>query len=250
LSLACFGRKTKIERQVFHLTLILSFPYNNPVNWTRLRRAFGLLLLAGSLITLTWGFWSPPEQARSLAISPAEMRPGELPAGLPAIAEPRTLSLEWPAVIRAGDLATVRLVFDPSVQESRPAQVSPVAYSVLAEARLELPGVPHSPVGVVSQALLPGWPVTFVWDLRPMLAGQAQGTVWLHLRFIPLAGGRELRQVLTAQRLDIRVIDFIGVSGPWARALGSAGAVIGAVLCLDGAVLWLWRRLEGKKGVS
>jgi hypothetical protein len=253
LSLACFKRKTKIERQVFHLTLILSFPYNNPVNWTRVRRVFGLLLLSGSLIALVWSFRLIPDQARTLEIASAEMRPVDLPAGLPAIAEQRQLSLEWPPVIRSGETATVRLIFDPSAQESQPAPASPVAgegYSVLAEARLELSGVPHTPLGEVSQALLPDRPVTFVWDVRPVVAGEAQGTVWLHLRFVPAAGGPELRQVLTAQRIDIRVIDLLGVNGPWARALGSAGLVVGAALCLDGIFLWLWRRLDANKGVS
>ena len=106
--------------------------------------------------------------------------------------------------------------------------------------------LPHSPPGEISQALTPGRPLTFVWDLLPVAAGQAAGTVWLHLSFTSAAGGPELRQVLTAQRIDIRVTEFLGLSGPWARALGSAGVVVGAVFCLDGVVLWLWSRLDQK----
>jgi hypothetical protein len=182
------------------------------------------------------------------------MRPSEIPvdqalASLPAVAEQRLLTLEWPRVSRTGEKAAVRLVFDPFVRESQPSQISPPggeAYSVLAEARLELPGVPHTPLGEVSQALVPGRPVTFIWDLLPVVAGDEQGTVWLHLRFIPTGGGSELRQVLSAQRFEMRVIDFMGLSGPWARALGSAGAAVGAVLCLDGVVIWLWSRFQKK----
>lgn len=245
LSLACFGRKTKIERQVFHLTLILFFSYNSAMSWTLVRRLLGLALLAASLIGLAWGLWPVSHQERSLVISPAQMRPALLPDAPPAIAGPRTLNIEWPPRVRAGETASIRLIFAPS---SQPGQLAPAvsemsgAYSVLAEARLELPGVPHAPLGQVSQALLPDRSLTFVWDLQPLLAGQPQGTLWLHLRFIPSAAGPELRQVLTAQRLEVRVIDFFGLTGPWARALGSAGAVLGAALGLDGVARWLWRR--------
>jgi hypothetical protein len=122
-------------------------------------------------------------------------------------------------------------------------------YSVLAEARLELPAIPHTPIGDVSQGISPGRPVLFIWELLPGSAGKANGTVWLHLSFIPIAGGPALRQVLTAQRIDIRVIEFLGLSGPWARALGSAGVVVGIALWLDYALIWLWSRLERRSGV-
>jgi hypothetical protein len=258
LSVACFERKTKIERQVFHLMLILSFyAYNILVNWTRFRRVLGLLLFAVSLVALVWSLWPLPVQTRSLAISPAEMLPTELvpgtTGGLPAVAEHRFLILEWPLVIRSGDPASIRLVFGPAGQEGSFAQLSPMAgeaSSVLAEARLELSDILHTPMGEVSQGLLPGRPAIFVWELRPNRAGDANGTVWLHLRFIPVAGGSALRQVLTAQRIEIRVIEFLGLSGPWARALGSAGVVVGAVLGLDGAALWLWRRLDESSRIN
>jgi hypothetical protein len=226
------------------------------MNWTFVRRLSGLLLLAASLVGLLWGLWPLPVQERNLVISPAEMLPVELPPGaageLPPIAQPRLLFLQWPSVMRTGDLGLIRLVLGPAEQESAPPQASPlagIAYSVLAEARLELPAIRHTPLGEVSQALLPGRPVSFVWDILPNLAGEMDGTVWLHLRFIPATGEQELRQVLTAQRLEIRVIDFLGLSGPWARSLGSAGVVVGAVLALDGAVIWLWQRLNRNPGV-
>jgi hypothetical protein len=230
--------------------------YNSSVNWIVYRRAFGLALLLVSLAALAWSLWPMPEQARSLVVSTAEMFPSELSPGkageLPALAQPRLLLLEWPSVMRAGEVSNVRLVFDVTGQKMGSSQASPGMedpYVVLAEARLELPGVPHTPLGEVSQALLPGRPVMFSWFLRPVDAGEAQGTIWLHLRFIPVAGGTEVRQVLTAQRIELRVIDWLGISGPWVRALASAGLVVGAAVCLDGAALWLWRRLDGK-GVS
>jgi len=283
VSLACFRRKSKIERQVFHLTLFLSFgrryledtnhdhhnldfssaikrladyAYNIPVNWTLNRRVLGGLLLGVSLAALAWGLWPLPDQARSLAVSPQEMLPVELGsdpalAGLSAVAEPRLLLLVWPSIMRLGDLAEVQLQFGPAepVDPPEPALASPgEPYSVLAEARLDLPGLPHSPPGEISQALTPGRSLAFVWDLLPVAAGETAGTVWLHLRYTSTTRP-ELRQVLTAQRIQIRSIDFLGLSGPWARALGSAGVVVGAVLCLDGVVLWLWSRLERKSGV-
>jgi hypothetical protein len=282
LSVACFKRNTKIERQVFHLTLILSFSqksqrktnyvYNNPgleiipklyvvctdtipVNWTRLRRNFGLLLLVVSLVVLAWGLRPLPTQTRRLALSLAEMLPVELPPGstadLSASIGSRVLLLEWPSVIRIGDTAAIRLVLNPAKGEGSSSQASQglgEAYAVLAEARLELPGIPHTPMGEVSQALLPGSPVMFLWNLQPSRAGDGNGTVWLHLSFIPNRGGQTLRQVLTAQRIEIRVIDFLGLGGPWARALASAGVVVGAVLGLDAVLIWFWSRTHNQVG--
>ena len=77
-------------------------------------------------------------------------------------------------------------------------------------------------MGEASQGLILGRPVLFVWDLRPDLAEEMDGTVWLHLSYIPVAGGPVMRQVLTAQRIEIRATDLLSLSGPWARALGSA----------------------------
>lgn len=227
------------------------------MNWTLYRRVFGLVLLFVSLAGLAWGYWPLPEQSRSLAVSVAEMIPPELSLDeggeLPFMDQPRLLLLEWPSVIRAGEVSTVRLVLDVSGQGSPSSQPMPGRdnpYTVLAEARLELPGVPHTPLGEISQAFLPGRPVMFSWFLRPAEAGEAQGTIWLHLRFIPVAGGLEVRQVLTAQRIDLRVIDWLGLSGPWVRALASAGLVVGAALGLDGAALWLWHRFQDKGAIA
>ena len=225
------------------------------MNWTNFRRVFGLLLLAASLVALLWGFWPLPIQERSLVITPAEMLPAELTLGATgdpsAIAKPRFLLLEWPALLRTGDPASIRLAFGPAAQEGASPPVSAPAggaYSVLAQARLELPAISHTPVGQVSQALLPGRPVTFVWDLLPDRAGEAGGTVWLHLHFLPASSGPDLRQVLTAQRVQVRVVEFFGLSGPWARALGSAGVVVGVVLGLDGIALRIWQWLVRKSG--
>lgn len=232
--------------------------YNTLVNWTIIRRVSGLLLLVVSLVALTWSLWPLSVRTRSLIISPAEMRPEDLPAGqaladLPAISAPRTLLLEWPPLMRMGELALLRLTFNPALQEGASPEISSETsgeYFTLAEARLELPAVAHTPPGQVSQALLPGEPVTFIWELLPSRAGEAEGTVWLHLRFVPTAGGSELRRLLTAQRVQIRAISFLGLSGPWARALGSAGAAMGAALGLDGVALYLWRHIPRRSGVS
>ena len=227
------------------------------MDWTLLRRVFGLLVFAFSIAALVWGYWPLPVQARSLEISPAEMLPAELPAGqdpdrLVAIAEPRTLSLEWPSQVRAGDSAAIRMIYAlvaPQVPKVRVFTIPADAYSILLVSRLELPRIPHTPLGEVSQALLPGRPLTFMWDLRPITAGEANGTVWLHLRLIPPAGDPELRKFLSDQRIQVQVIDFFGLTGPWARALGSAGMVVGAAFGLDGIARWLWQRWATKPGV-
>lgn len=164
----------------------------------------------------------------------------------PAILETRRLTIEWPPLVRAGDADVVRLTLE--VDEG--GWVTPTAefaghavsgetvaipdvfatHAVLAEARLDLAGVEVSPAGPTTEALLPGRSVTFYWSVRPREVGRYRGTVWLFLRFIPLAGGPESRSALAAMPIEIEAISFFGLRAEPARWLGTVGAFVGGAL--------------------
>lgn len=205
-----------------------------------LRRLFGILLLIVSLALLGWGFAATQAETRSLSVGPQEMQLPGAPAA--AIPENRTLEVLWPSRLRVGDAGVIRLSLEMAGQAAPGGDWADVyaTHDVVAEARLEMAGVEYRPDGEVSQALQPGRPVMFQWSLRADQAGAYDGTVWLHLRFVPHDGGPEQRSVITAQRIEMQAGDFLGLSGALARVLGSTGAVVG--LASSAEALAAWRR--------
>lgn len=185
-----------------------------------------------------------------------------VPTVQPAILEARRLTLEWPSVIRVGDADVVRLVLDvdsegnltPTAQIAGNKIVGETVfipnlydtYNVLAEGRLDMAGMQVVPRGDVIEPLRPGQSSTFYWSVRPEDVGTYRGTVWLHIRFIPLDGGDESRRPLSAQLIDIRATNLFGLGGVAARVLGGVGTVVGSVLGLDNVLPWLWKRFGGR----
>lgn len=207
---------------------------------------------------------APQEAAATPSPVPAQtVTPSAPPA--PAILETRRLTIEWPPLVRAGDADVVRLTLE--VDEG--GRVTPTAeyaghavsgetvaipdvfatHTVLAEARLDLAGLEVSPAGLTTEALLPGRSVTFYWSIRPREVGRYRGTVWLFLRFIPLAGGPESRSALAAMPIEIEAISFFGLRAEPARWLGTAGAFIGGALgfpFFEDIVRFLFKRRHRK----
>jgi hypothetical protein len=105
------------------------------------------------------------------------------------------------------------------------------------------------PSGTISEPLMQGQPVTFYWSIRPNGAGNYEGTAWLHLRFVPKAGGEESRIPVSVQFLEIEVKSFLGLlSGGAARGVGAVGSVLGSVLgfpFVDDLLKWFLRRIRG-----
>jgi len=184
----------------------------------------------------------------------------------PAILEQRLLTLEWPPAIRAGDSDRVRL----TIEVDEEGNITPTAevegnevrgeivqipdmfetHSVYAEARLDLAGMQVSPADLTSQSLLPGETVTFYWSVSPERPNTYRGTVWFYLRFVPLDGGPETQKAISAQPIEIRAVDLLGLSGSTARVVGGVGTVAGSVLGLDNIVPWVWKRLRRPKAVK
>ena len=251
-----------------------------------MRRIFGILLLLVSLAVLGWGLWPSAIQSRQMPVAsneiqlpppvigrptsavsgtalPVEPLATQAEPGSSAIPEQRLLTIEWPATMRVGDAALITLALEMDdrgqivptvVVDGSQSQVERLeipnlfeTHNVIAEARLDMAGMEYRPEGEISEALLPGSPVKFVWSVRPFDVGAYRGTVWLHLRFIPKAGGEEMRNVLTAQIVNIEVLNFLGLKGPMARLLGGLGTVLGTLLGLDGVVEWFWKALRRSK---
>ncbi|HEX9028643.1 MAG TPA: hypothetical protein VF823_05665 [Anaerolineales bacterium] len=185
------------------------------------------------------------------------------PTAAPEILENRRLTLEWPATIRAGDGDVVRLTLEvdangnlvPTAEiaghetQSKTVQIPNLfdTHHVLAEARLDLAGVEVDPPGLLSQSLLPGQRVDFSWSVKPDGVGTFRGNVWFYLRFIPKDGGPETQRTISAQPIEIRSVDLLGLSGTPARLLGLVGTLLGSALGLDNLVSWVWKLVRRKK---
>jgi len=234
-----------------------------------LRRLIVLVILLSSLALLAWGFWPGIDQTQVLSISPQEMQlptqaSGVVATGMPGntqmprIPEARLLILKWPEHLRTGDTDIVRLM----VQVDEEGNIIPTAsyeeheiigepglipdmydsHNVLAEARLEIAGLQVIPDDLVIQALRPGEDLTFTWSVRSAEVGRLRGTVWLYLRFLPLDGGPDRQIALSAQVIEIEVVNLFGIGGAMARIMGLTGVAASGLLGADdilNSVRWL-----------
>ena len=117
-------------------------------------------------------------------------------------------------------------------------------HNVVGEARFDIACLQVSPEGEVMEPMQPGQAVNFYWSVKPTDVGTYQGTIWLHLHFIPLQSGPDSRIALTAQPVEIKAINFLGLGGAPARILGGIGALLGSVLGLDNVISWVWGLLK------
>lgn len=201
--------------------------------------------------------------AAPLTPATSEALPGlPTPGSSPAINERRRLTLEYPVTMRLGDATRVRL----RLEMDDLGNLTPTAlvqgnlvtgevveipdlyatHNVVAEARLDMAGMQAQPSQTISEPLSPGKAVTFYWSVRPSDPGLFQGSVWLHLRFTPKAGGQAERIPVSVQFIDMRVDSLFGVlTGSGARGLGALGSALGTILgfpFLEDALKWIWVR--------
>jgi hypothetical protein len=209
-----------------------------------------LILVCGVLLVLWYAFSksggaAPPTSSEPTASAPPTALP---PRGTaqPAIPERRRLTVEFPPQIRIGDSDLVRLTLE--VDEL--GNLTPTAeiggnlvsgemveipnlyesHHVIAEARFDLAGMDVRPADLASEALAPGNSVTFRWSIRPADVGVYRGTIWLYLRFVDKQTGEESRKTVSAQLVEIEAVNFLGLSGNWARTTGIIGSVVGTVI--------------------
>lgn len=190
-----------------------------------------------------------------------EEAPPFVPSPMPALPEARSLTLEFPARMRAGDGDTIRLTLEvtdlgriqPTAEvEGHVTTLQTIevpdlydTHTVLAEARLDLAGLDVQPAGVVTQPLLRGRPVTFYWSVRPSEAGKYSGRIWLSLRFLPLAGGPDSSRVIAAPPVEIEATTLWGLRASTARWIGALGSMLGTLMgfpFLEEILKWVFGR--------
>jgi len=193
----------------------------------------------------------------------APEEPGPTPiVPSPAIPETRRLTLEFPPKMRAGvegDIVRLTLEVDALGNITPTAQIEgnvltgevieiPDLYqthNVTAEARLDMAGMEVRPPGSILEPLKRGQSVTFFWSIRPQETGVYRGTVWLHLNFADKSTGEASRIAVSVQIIEIKAVDFFGLSVNAARTSGVIGSVVGGVLglpFLENILKFLFRR--------
>lgn len=160
------------------------------------------------------------------------------------------IALEWPTLLRREDSSFVHLTLTPEEVDEKGLPSASDQTQFMAYARLEVEGVEYLPAGEVAQSLLPGRAAQFTWSVRAMQAGDFDGAIWVYSRRVSIEDDKSDRQVIAAPKIEFQTQDIFGLGGPWARALGSAGAVIGAVFSIDGLLISIWRWLGRKHSLS
>ena len=214
----------------------------------------GIILLCGCVI-LYWLSLNKGGSAAPPGGAPGDTEPTQ-PVSLtalpprgtvqPAIPERRRLTLEFPPQIRAGDSDLVRLTVEVddlgnltptaeiggNVIEGEVVEIPNLyeSHHVIAEARFDLAGMEVRPADLVSEPLAPGNSVTFRWSVRPQDVGLYRGTIWLYLRFVDKQTGDESQKTVSAQLVEIEAVNFLGLSGEFARTTGIIGSVVGTII--------------------
>lgn len=184
--------------------------------------------------------------ATAQVVLPTEVVPVFTPQ--PAMPERRRLTLEFPPRIRAGDSDRVRLTLEvdelgnltPTAEVGGNVVTGEVieipnlyeSHHVVAEARFDLAGVEVRPAELISEPLAQGNSATFYWSIRPPEVGVYRGTIWLYLRFVDKSNGEESRKTVSAQIVEIEAVNFLGLSGWFARMTGVVGSVVGTIIGL------------------
>lgn len=177
---------------------------------------------------------NPPDSWESLT-SPSKQDI----ATFPVISENRRLILDYPARIRVGDSDVVRLTFalddtdNPVPVVDGDDREIPNLYDthhIIAEAKFEIPGMPVTPSDLVSQTLSEGQSATFHWQIHPQKEAIYRGTVWFYLRFVNKVSGEESRKAISAQIVEIKAVDFMGLPAGVIRTFGVVGLVIGFIV--------------------
>jgi hypothetical protein len=189
-----------------------------------------------------------PGAVQATAPLPSELATSSSPqiTALPALPERRRLTIEFPPRMRAGDSDVVRLTLEvdelgnvtPTAQIGGNVITGEVveipnlyeSHQVIAETRFDIAGLEIRPAELVSEPLSPGSSVTFYWSIRPPEVGDYRGTIWLYLHFVNKLNGEESRKTISAQIVEIEAVNFLGLSGSFARTTGVVGSVVGTVI--------------------
>ncbi len=223
-----------------------------------IHRILILTIIVGGLILIGCGAPAATHPSSSATESivnaqSTELAPSALPTQVipvftaqPAMPERRRLTLEFPPEIRAGDSDVIRLTLEvddlgnvtPTAEVSGHEVTGKVieipnvyeTHRVIAEARFDMAGMEVRPADLISEPLTQGTSATFFWSIRPQAVGDYRGTIWLYLRFVDKSSGAESQKTVSAQIVEIEAVNFLGLSGSFARTMGVVGSIAGTVI--------------------
>lgn len=164
----------------------------------------------------------------------------------PAMLERRYLKLEFPPKIRVGDSDIIRLTLEvddkgniiPTAEVEGNVVTGNVieipnlyeTHYVIAEARFDIVGIEVRPTELISMPISQGQTAVFFWSVRASDVGTYRGTIWLYLRFTDKVSGAESRKTVSAQVVELDVVNFLGLSVNLARSTGVIGSIIGSII--------------------
>lgn len=196
---------------------------------------------------------APPSEGEAPGAVATAPLPSILPTSVvsdftpqPALPERRYLTLEYPPQMRAGDSDLVRL----TLEVDGLGNVTPTAeiggnvvggevieipnlyesHHVIAEARFDIAGMEIRPAELSSEPLAQGNTATFYWSVHARDVGAYRGTIWLYLRFVDKHSGEESRKTVSAQIVEIEVVNLLGFSGEFVRTTGAIGSIVGTII--------------------
>jgi hypothetical protein len=222
--------------------------YNFGVRRLANPRLLNYVIFLVSILFLVWGNYPSQSQKQMLRI--------------PGIGQQ---TLTWNPRIRAGESGTLRLDFDPAELGLGGFSVRGVEqntfYSflqlplnasnhMLAEVRIEMPGVILDPGGELIQPLVNGKPISLSWKLTPIETGDLEGEIWLYIKNISKDQNRGVRQPISIINIQARSIDLLGMSGQTVRIVGIIGVCIALILMKDSMIKFANQLLSWSKKQS
>jgi hypothetical protein len=215
----------------------------------------GSLFLLAGIPCLIWGNYPPGEkEVVNLYLLPEEMAlPGNRTITSTIVpSEGRQVQLTIPKFARKGDIYSLTLLMEPMSSGSVPGSDDVYkTHNLVAQARLELEGVPYSPTNDVYSALRPEQPSIMKWLIRPESSGTFKATIWLHLQFMPHPDPFEevfpSNRLLAAPEFEIETSSLLGLSGMIVRVIGGVSTVLGLVFISEPYIVaWIETRISRK----
>jgi hypothetical protein len=192
----------------------------------------GLSLISVTLVLFLYSFLSPSYILDSIALQPFKtVLPGS--GQIVTICENCSLIVRRPVTLRPGGSGTVGLEMQfGDLAAGSMGQINPKEYHLVAESRLEVPGMQVLPPDLTSRGLPDSGNLSFFWELNPHQEGNFQGNLWLFLNLVPANGDELERLPVLARSIDIHVASILGMQINLARWVGAGGIIIGLLTIL------------------
>lgn len=217
----------------------------------QIRIIFGMVIFIISVAILTWEQLPAAKQSHVFELPSIEVFDSENKDDrtLSSISfEHYQIKLDWPVRMYSGKKETITLNLEAYGREINPGgAIEPgnidgewsdersdmiyESYNLVAEARIDLPGIEIIPKGEISQPLPLGKSLNFQWRISSDHDGIYPGMFWFYINIVQKQGGAHERRALLAYPIKVTSYSFLGLSRD--VLLG-----ISAVLFLASFALW------------